>query len=254
MTVTYEDILTAICTEVKPLSANDSQLTYALNNPKEAQLAYDILAAHGFDVRVYHEAQQASKLYIARAANDPPAYKLDSAYHYAATLKEILGTMGESDNGDYQMTFSNTPTQGKQISIYFPPAKTETTKPSPSSRTLAANSNTKFNAPAPKKSYVMRKPKKSEVFETGPALAKKYPFGIQPVKQEEGPGIKTWLSTYVFSNFAESVYTFLGMAFTLLIIFSIIVTLRGFVCPDLATNKSKAWYCNLSASSEDEQK
>lgn len=256
MAVTYQDILDAICSHASLIISNDNQTSFAIDAAQEAQLAYDILAAHGFDVQVYHE-DTASKLYINKPALNSATVdkRLESALSYARTLKQVITTMGTAENGNYQISFANTPTLGKQISIYFPPASTfseESAAAASPARPVMAQPVMQ-QAVRHKKPYTSKsKEKKSEILATGPALAKQYPLGIKPPKTHEDSLIK-WLSTYVFSNFTESFYAFFGIGFTFLVIISILVMLKGFVCPDLATVKSREWYCNLGFSRESQQ-
>lgn len=81
----------------------------------------------------------------------------------------------------------------------------------------------------------------------GPELGKKYPFGIPSAN--DNPNEMTfskWLSTHLFSNFTESFYAFMGMAFAALVLISLWVVVKGYLCPDLATAKNSAWYCMQS--------
>lgn len=256
MAVTYQDILDAICSHASLITSNSNQSSFAIDAAQEAQLAYDVLAAHGFDVQVYHE-DTVSKLYINKPALDSAVVdkKLESALSYAHTLKQVITTMGAVENSNYQISFANTPTLGKQISIYFPPVSTfseESASAAPPARPVITRPVAQ-QAARHKKPYTNKpKERKSEILATGPALAKQYPLGIKPPTTHEDSFMK-WLSTYIFSNFTESFYAFFGLGFTILVIISILVMLKGFVCPDLATVKSREWYCNLTFSKEEPQ-
>lgn len=237
MNITYQDVLEAVCSEVALVNANDAQHIFSINTAREAKLAYDVLAAHGFDVHLYPEADL-SKLYITHNANADDA-RLASALHYARTIKALLNAM--HPEVDFHLAFSNTSTQGKQISIYFPPAAQEI-QPSASRPAAAATVPAMpYQAPRKKVKYRAKEP---DLLRAGPELGKKYPFGIPSAG--DNPNQMTfskWLSTHIFSNFAESFYAFAGMAFFLLVAISVWVMLKGYLCPDLAKVKSRAWYC-----------
>lgn len=241
MSVTYQDVLEAVCSEVSLVNANDTQHIFAITDAREAKLAYDILAAHGFDVRVYSEAD-ASKLYIIHpAAGGGDNENLSSALHYAHTLKQLLDAMPETD---FTVAFANTSTQGKQISIYFPPAKAGTAPPVATTSSPAAAARRPPVATPLSRPKAPRRAKEPNILNTGPELGKKYPFGIPSSNGNPNKmTLSKWLSTYVFSNFAESFYAFLGMTFFILVLFSLWTVTKGYLCPDLATVKNRAWYC-----------
>lgn len=242
MPIAIQDILETLCPRVSILSRNGTQAIFSLSPAHAAQLAYDLLAAHGIDVRIYPE-NGAAKLYVAEGT---PEKKLESALRYAVTLKSLLGAMANAGS-EYKIAFVNTPDQGKQISIVFPPPPGEKPVSSPAPAKPAAArpdlAPAYSNQRRPNKNW-RRGKSKDEVLAAGPALARQYPFGAKPPTDAE-PGLGKWISTIIFGNFSEGFYAFFGVFFFLLVAISIAVTVKSFLCPDLAVVKSKAWYCTL---------
>jgi hypothetical protein len=240
MTASFHDILAVICTDVKPLNENDLQLSLSLSTVKEAQLAYDVLAAHGFDVRVYHE-NGTSRLYINRSVA-PSEEKLDAALAHAHTLRHILDTMEDIESTDYQISFTNNLNMGKQISIYFPsreqPARTPITEVvRPTAAAVSVRPATAYSPAADNRNRRLRK--KSAFMASGPALAKKTMFNTNK-------GLRGWLHNYFVSHVAESFLAFCGMFFLAVFTLSVLITSRAYLCPDLAVVESRAWYCHIS--------
>lgn len=241
MTVTYQDVLEAICSEVSLVNENDTQHIFTVGSAREAKLAYDVLAAHGFDVRLYPEADTA-KLYIIHSQAADNEQNLTSALHYAGMLRQLLGTMPAES--EFNMTFANTPTHGKQISVYFP-AAASALEIAPAPRPVTATPMARRAGGVPAKPVRrVAAAKKSDILKAGPELGKKYPFGIPSGNDDQNEmTFSKWLSTYIFSNFTESFYSFMGMAFATLVLLSLWVVVKGYLCPDIATVKTKAWYC-----------
>jgi hypothetical protein len=243
MTVTFQDLLQAICTKVSLTNTNDSHYIFSLDTPKEAQLAYDVLAAYGFDIRVYHE-EATSKLYIARNTGETAdsANKLAAARNHATMLKEILEFMHNSDQSDYKISFVNTPSLGKQISIYFPPATNAmVSSAAPVPSTIAhANNNPQLQQARAKQTL---QKKNKNLLHAGPQLAKNLPFSAKAAEQSGEIGLKKWLANYFLSNFTQSFYASMIMLFFAILVLSMLVVAKGFMCPDLATIKSREWYC-----------
>ncbi len=239
MSVTYQEVLEALCSRVALANSNDAQHIFTLNTAREAKLAYDVLAAHGFEVRVYHEPAL-SKLYIMHSDSADISQRLTSALRFAGMLKQIMQTMPDGDAETFNISFVNTSTQGKQLSIYFPPETPDAAVPAAIRASMPTTAATMTAPPIAKKAVKT----KSAVFGAGPALAKSNPFSDKTgTGNTEELTIGKWLSTYVFSNFTQAFYSFITMTFILLVLFSAAIMLKGFLCPDLATVKSRAWYC-----------
>jgi hypothetical protein len=232
----FQTILEALCSSVSVLSSNETQTVFSLTTPKEAQLAYDLLIAHGFDVRVYHEPDM-SKFYV----NQPAAAdtgKLAAALAYAHTLLDVVDSLDGSETADYKVSFFQSPGMGKQITITFPTDNAATTT-APTLQTVARPAT-----PRPTTSpYSAARPRKvrrrSHAMMSGPAIAKKSMF----VNKR---GIRAWLHNYFVSNVAESFYAFILMFFLAIATVSILIASKGFLCPDIAHEKSNEWYCNIS--------
>lgn len=239
MPVTLDEILGALCSEVKPLAKSGEQVSFSLNTQKEAQLVYDILAAHGYDVRIYHEENQ-SKLYVNHPA-EISAEKLDAALSHAQMLRQILGTIENTAATDYHISFANTPDKGKQLSVFFPSQQQ-------SEQPLLTPKQDNFQRPAaqprqapvtsPRSALGWKIRKRAAFMAAGPTVAKNKVFVSR--------GVKGWLHNYFVSHVAESFLAFCSIFFLAIFTLSIIVTAKGYICPDLATVKSRAWYCNVS--------
>ncbi len=248
---TLHDILTTLCSEVKLLKKNEAQVSYSLNTAKEAQLAYDVLAAYGFDVHVYHE-DAVSKFYINHPSAGPAAEEnFAAALSHARKLRNVMNAVeGDAGSEDYHISFTNNLDAGKQISIHFPTRK-YAGQPSLS----ASASQMQHRRPSPSLSHphaatarsrhdiVFKKHKKSAFMAAGPTVAKKSAFVSR--------GLRGWLHNYFVSHFAESFLAFCAMIFLAIFVLSIIVTSKGYLCPDIAVEDRKmnrAWYCDVGFS------
>lgn len=240
----YQDILQVICSEVVLVGSTDAQHVFTLNTAHEAKLAYDIMVAHGMNVRVYHEPNL-SKLYVTPSATD--AKELPSALHYAGLVRHMLDALPDADTEKFSVTFTNTPTHGKQFSVYFP-----SYFPSAAGVTLTNESLPQTpvarlaGQPAVTQNKKQAVKTKSAIFGAGPALAKKDPFTSRAAADTESLTLGKRLSTYVFSNFTQSFYAFIIMIAILLVVGSAWVVVKGYLCPDLATVKKHYWYCTES--------
>lgn len=245
MTISFTDILYALCSRVDPLNENENQHIFALHTPREAQLVNDILVAYGFDTRLYHEPD-ISKLYITKTSivwhsqND-----LENALTYAKTIKRMLFGMQEHADECYKISFQNTPDSGKQISILFRPENQPSEPPPPVIPTPASSDSAR--------AYTIQKRKSSErdsatnilMGTTASQLSKHTPFGLtnDPLSTPIEPNLSRRLSVYFFGNLTEGLYAFLLGAFVAMLIASAIMITRGFLCADIAALADRAWYC-----------
>ncbi len=262
MSKTPKDVLSALCSEITPLNHNATQESYALKNDTEAKLAYEVLLAYGFDVNLYRESGT-SRLYLTRDQRPPSAVALalDAALAHATTLKTISDQIFKDNNDINQyinIRFQNTATQGKQITIHYPPAPQDAAAAKPYVAEAAMKPSSSMQAPmtppAPahktaKASIQLQKKKEAvadNVFSGAPSLAKKYPFGIQASSTEASDlSFKKRMTMYVLSNLTSSLYAFFAMLVATIILLTLFGVSKGFLCPDFikAKQKNPPWYC-----------
>ncbi|MBY0407986.1 MAG: hypothetical protein K2Q01_09860 [Rickettsiales bacterium] len=269
MTLSTEDVLGSLCSEVALSHANDFQKVYTLATPLEAKLAFEVLVAFGLDVKVYHQADKPSKLYITNPTfSDAQLQKIyASAMAYAKTLKQIKGSLESlcADNEalfaaiDYNIALHKGQGQAKQIVIQI--------LPSAEAHSLALQSDTppaaapSISAPAPSSASVSvaasqpraaakksgGKPKSHyEELSSGPAVGRgNYPGKLSAEGEAQQNSLRRQMTYAVFGNMTTSTFAMCVMAVIAGVLLSVFVMLKGFLCPDLAVaNKNRAWYCS----------
>jgi hypothetical protein len=272
MSLEIDDILNSICSEVTLSHANDFQKVYTLATPLEAKLAFEVLVVYGLDVKVYHQADKPSKLYVTHptfsAAQTQRIYA--AAMAYAKTLKQIKLSMESlcQDNEaalpsiDYNIAFLKGQAQAKQILIQILPSAEAEALTSPaepqagaaqaaqataaasvqSAATAAETAQTQMRAAG--KHY--EKPKTHyEELSSGPAVGRgNYPGKLSAEGEARQNSVSRRFGLVMFGNMATSTFAMLVMAVIVAGALSVFVMLKGFICPDLAVaNKNKAWYC-----------
>ena len=260
MTIEIEDILRAVCSSVKQTLSNDFQKVFVLSSASEAKLAFEILVAHGLDVKSYPQENNTAKLYVTHPTATPGQLEnaLSAAKAYAATCKEIktsLDTLCGDGTKTYSMTFANLHPSSKQIVVQISPASGA---PTPILASAPAQNTPTSQAASSAQTVVKRRVMKAkghyEELSSGPAVGR----GTQPgavaadgtVPKES---LKRRIMLYMFGNIAVSSYAMLIMVVILGVIFSIAVFAKGFLCPDFVSMKrNTAWYCK-NASDEDEK-
>lgn len=271
MSADYKEVLTVLCTEVTPLNANETQEAFTLNDEKEAKLAYDVLVAYGFDAKLYRD-ESSSRLYISRADIKSPnlQQKIAAAVQHAASLKNILTTiklqLADSEkHREFNINFVNTSSQGKQISIVFPPSANEMVISSPVMPASAGPVAAQQNPPAQQArknvpDYLKKQAaaKKTGIMSDAPGLAKKYPFGIRASGITETGDVTASkrLTTYLYSNFTASLYAFVFMITLTSLVLTMFITSKGYFCLDFAQvkNYNPPWYCTFLSPPEDPNK
>ena len=246
MQATYEDILRSLCSRSTLLNVNDAQYIFSLSTAQEAQLAYDIFAAYGFDVRIYHEPD-ASKFYISRAHTvDHSSSFLNEMMSHSRMLKHILANIQTYTQNDYKIAFANTPNHGRKITIHFAPDPT-----------MAAHHKDPIDIPVPRPNiapaFTPQKPPVTtptthiNLNTTATQLAKHHLFNIRKKNKKktlDNPlNLQKRISIYIFGNITEAGYVFFVMGFLLLVFLSAAIIFRGFACPDVVFFKNDAWYC-----------
>jgi Fe2+ transport system protein B len=240
MTLQFEDVLSALCSQVTLSNANEAQKIYILNDAKEAKLAHEVLAAYGFHVKVYKE-EAASKMYITMPSFDSALVeqKLSAALAYAQSLKQIkqsLDTLSHnpvSQAPDYSIMLADM-AAGKQIVIHLTPAshtaaseaikQAPVAKPKVKTRTVAAAATGAKNS-----------------LESGPMVAK------SSYKKPENAHAETKMQ-HLYNRFGgralNSVYGIFLLIVLMMILYALFTFSKTFLCPDFATaKKNTAWYC-----------
>ncbi|MDX1975139.1 MAG: hypothetical protein SFT92_05635 [Rickettsiales bacterium] len=268
MAETIQDVLSALCSQVELLSKNSLQDIYSLQDAKEAKLAYDVLASYGFDVKFYSENNE-NKLYITRPKANDSTYKakLAAAAAYIAafkTIKQSLDNLSKQPSlqlADYTITFSNAGS-GAQIGIYMTP-KTKAAAPAPAKPVatppIATTPATPKPAnPAPAQKGAHNKATKTAenaeqgVLDAGPQITSQYKYYSKKDRgEEDAKGFKNAMSRFLVTHVASNTVVILLVITGILFVFSMAIISKGFLCPDLATVKNKAWYCQTA---EDEKK
>lgn len=269
MSTNFDDILSAICSHVSAVSANDFQSIYMLGDAKEAKLAQDILISYGFEAKLYSDVENesgAAKLYVNRPpADSKPQPRLDAALAYAHGLKSIKTSLDSLYRDpaigvqDYSVTFANSPTSGKQINILLNPTAIALealmpAPPKPKPRPQAQAAARK--GPAKKSS----KPVEDDMegFSARSALAKSYKIGGKHIKGgQEDDAVRNWFSRIFVQHVAANSMDMLLALAGVLAIVSLAIMSKSFLCPDLAVATHKqnhAWYCVRPEDDDSSQK
>ena len=260
MPLEFDDVLSAICTEVTPAHVNDFQKIYMLTTSVEAKLAFDILIALGFDAKVYHAADKPSKLYISNPKHSPEQLEqlLSTALGYAHTLKKIklsldeLCDRPETKSDGFTIAFVNSQ-GGKQILIQIAQAANPASNPLPANdiavpvtanpSIAATATSVKISSSQPRAAKKMRKVNKEDDFATGPAVGR----GLYPAKIASEGGTQESLRKRIllrmFGNFATSGYAALLWLVVAGVAFSFFVFAKGWLCYDFVSKRSTKWYC-----------
>ena len=262
MAIKLEDILNSICTEVALSHENEHQKVYSVATPLESKLAYEVLTVFGLDVKVYHQADKPSKLYVTHP-NIAPA-QLEKVYGgalaYAKTLKQIklsLESMCEENVAvlsavDYNIAFLKGQGRSKQILVQIMPSEdARALAAAPGSAEapaiLAASAAASVNAPAraTTRKYGEKPKTHYEELSSGPAVGRgNYPGKLSAEGEAQQNSLRRRMGLTIFSNMTASSFVTFIMAIIAGILFSVFVMMKGFLCPDLAVaNKNKAWYC-----------
>lgn len=276
MTTTLEDILQALCSEVTLTLTNDFQKVYTVSTPFDAKLAHEVLVVFGLDVKVYHQADKASKLYITHPRYSPEqlARIYDTALAYARAIKSVqstinaLCTQNEAvlSQMDYNMTFHKGQGNAKQLVIQMAPAgdnlkvqlessdapqpaATPTAPAAPQAAAGAASTTSSVMAASQARAAKYRAAKRTDHYEelsAGTAVGRgHYPGKLSAEGEAKANSTQRRMAILLFGNMTQGSYPMLIMTVMLALLFSIFVMMKGFMCADLAVaKKNKAWYCS----------
>lgn len=251
MTIKLRNIIEAACenAELQPSTANKHSV-YHIANKKQAKLAFDLLIAYGFEVKLYHE-QDYDKLYV--------TYPKPSAVSNNATMKEMLAyakalkTLKQyADNvsvdpdigsPEYSISFNNTPSQDKQCIISFAPS-IDNAQIKPDMQYQAS----KTISPSTVSNKRTKKGEAQDDIFSGPEIMR--PSGVRKATSMKSEGPDTvWkqFKLYAKGNSLSAGLT-LGACFVGLILFiSLFMVSKAFLCPDFASirDKNPPWYCDI---------
>ncbi|MDX2073512.1 MAG: hypothetical protein SFX19_03995 [Alphaproteobacteria bacterium] len=241
MTETLESLLNMLCKTVARSQQNAQQTVYTLTDGKDAKLAYDLLVACNADVKYFADANAGNKLYVQNASLAACADKIAAILGSATLFKQIKNLLDSTENaGNYSLSFINT-AHGRQLTLLLPPEKsTASNAPAAKSAAPEATQSPVMTSPRPKTPVL---PKDEDALLAGPTVARKaIPKSFKASATEEDPlrtRIMLYLSSRVFTSTAWTMFALLILA----VIFSIIITIRGFLCPDIAGVQNVPAYC-----------
>ena len=238
MTETLESLLNLLCKSVSKGQQNAQQTLYILGDAKDAKLAYDVLVACGVDAKYFAEADESGgKLYVQNAALAASGDRMTAALASAPLLKQIKDLLdAQSAIGNYSLAFSNTQA-GRQLTLLLPADKS--TMPVATAKPAAPLTNSTYKPGSFKPKIAVAE----ESILTGPAVARKaIPKSFKTSDTEEDPLIKRmlfYITSHAFTSIAWVVFFILILG----VIFSVVITVRGFLCPDIAGVMSVPAYC-----------
>lgn len=268
----FKDVLETLCTELEVKSTTDFQTVFAIRDPKEGKIAFDVLRSYGIECKVYHE-EDSSKLYVTNPSfesQDELDDKLAHALAYCSALKsikEIADTLCQEsaeilDSPDYTMAFVNAPGGAKQIVVNVL-ATSKAPEPRVAQHTSVSSQpqrprpqNASAGKRPPGQSRYFRPPPQDTMF-SGPQLLQDNNRIISKKELQKQDADSYWhqLSLYLKGNSAVAFGIIVVIIMFLFSVFSMFVVSKGFLCPDLAAKKNPAWYCKpLFSDPEEEEK
>ncbi len=262
MALELDDILNAICSEVTLSHSNDHQKVYSLATPLESKLAFEVLVVYGLDVKVYHQADKPSKLYVTHPKMAPA--QLEKVYAgalaYAKALKQVKLSMealcgdapGALQSMDYNIAFLKGQGRATQMLVQIMPsedAKALAAAPAaadaPAAAAAAAASAASAQARANIRKYGEKPKSHYEELSSGPAVGRgNYPGKLSAEGEAQQNSIRRRMGLQILGNMTTSSFATFIMIIIAGVLLSIFVMMKAFICPDLAVaNKNKAWYC-----------
>lgn len=255
------ELLSAICTKVEAVkNTAATQEVFLLENLQEARLAFDVLLAHGFEVKFYEE-QTGAKLY--HVIPDDVAGKFEKklalAYSYAqsiGTIKQSLDRLKHSAYSNiqsYNIAYTSPSVHGQDKRIVIDILAVET---APRKKTAApASTKQQESIPAAISSSNKIKSKKitqdeidASDFDAGPAVAKKSLYKIFKEQQKKIDQDTLYRQTVNFLKSQRATTTFWVVIYLagLLSLYSFFIIVKAYLCPDLATVQKNVWYCSYN--------
>lgn len=244
-----EELLSIICTEVFPLSSNESQISFRIAPKRDARTVYDVLNTFGFEAKIYDESDHC-RLYLNRSTFQGAEARLDAAFLYAECLSDIAETLdnlmlsGSSQVSDFSINMMNLPNSGKRITISLEPS-TKTAVTGTITTTQSSAERPQRMAQRQQRRRTASKPEVTVENMGMPKMAKTYLMQDGPNKGKEKGAHWRWLYTHVFRHFFENSAPAIALIFIIFIVTAVFSTMKGFICPDLAVELNKRpWYCD----------
>ena len=267
MITSFEAILSSLCSRVEQLSETEFQQIFALNDAKEAKLAYDILLTSGFEVKLYNEAE-ASKMYVTRPNFDAAtlATKMDTAQALATNFKAVKLTLDELNKNnatgiaDYAITLVNGPNNHKQLAIALLPVATQHSATAPAAPSAAPTATRPAASPQKPaaKPVAKKKAEAGEEMLAGPQISREYNYASKATRGvEDSKNVKNFMSRMFVQHIGSNGTLILGTVFGVLLIVSLIIASRSFLCPDFALQNSKqnhSVFCKKAEESDEDDK
>lgn len=231
-TTTLEALLNILCENVSKGQQNAQQTLYSLADAKDAKLAYDVLVACGLDAKYFADANGSDgKLYVQNAslaAATPAIHNMLSAASLLRQIKKLLDA--QPTPAHYSLNFANTPS-GSQLTLSLPANKHAAAPASPPKASPPLHGEKPPSNALPKQATA-----RPDSLAGGPAVARAaIPKSFRTNETGEDSLLKRaffYLTSHAFTSIAWTMFFMLILG----IIFSIIITFRGFLCPDVATD------------------
>ncbi len=255
MLETLQELLSRLCAQAEKSRENEQQAVFDLSDSKDAKLAYDVVVSCGVEAKLFPQDDDHAKLYVEKPSIAPRAEQLAAALASVDMLKSIKQIIDQNNPAaNYTLAYTLTPL-GRQLTLQLPhdkssqPVKKVRVSAAPAtamSQTNVTSSTISPASTAAKPQYKMKKftkPKKeeSEDMLQGPSVARQ--AVPQYLKTKEGNGesdsVFKMLMLIVTGRAMKSGAWFFMVLLILGIIFSLIVTVKGFVCPDFVTVESR---------------
>lgn len=231
-----ESFLSMVCSSVRKTQQNAQQTLYVLGDAREAKMAYDLLIVSGIDTKYYAE-EHGGKLYVQNASLSDG--KLNDAVSAAPMFKQMKQMLdAQPALGDYTLSITDTPA-GRQLTLVMPGVKSQVSGVKPSVAAPATQTATTSSAaPAATGSKALRTAAKQEEADllAGPSVVRaSIPKSMKTSATGEDSLLKRiflYLSGRAFTSLAWALFIAMVLGF----IFSFLVTIKGFLCPDVATD------------------
>lgn len=244
MPETLESILRLLCRHVEKTQQNALQTLYVLSDSAESKLAYDLLATTGLEVKYYAE-KNGGKLYVQNqslAANEARLAELLATAPLFKQIKELLDNHVYASQ--YRFSVANTPA-GQQITLLLPTTKIPVDKIS-TVNAIGTSIPAPSSAESAKKSpsSTSQMDATSDSLEKAPAVARTaIPKSFKASASGDDPLLKRMMLYMSGRAFSVTAWVLL-ITMCLALVFSILVTIKGFLCPDVATDqRSIPSYC-----------
>lgn len=232
MTEHLENLLHLLCSKVQQSQQNAQQTVYQLGDAIEAKLCYDLLSITGIDTKFFSE-DHGGKLYVQNASVASSDESLKSALSIAPLFKQMKTLLDQQAHlGEYSLSLSDTPS-GRQLTLLLPTPKASVIpKPQTPANTLPVSAKPAQTSAAKRSAAA----KDDAELLAGPTVARaSIPKSLKASATGEdslGKRIFLYLSGRAFSSVAWALFIVMILGF----IFSFLVTIKGFLCPDVATD------------------